>query len=82
MKRKCLNCSHCFTDRYGDPVSCDYGLTDGAMHIGDICPKDLRKIRNFRENNMKDIPDAGCASNVTQWHKIHNNLEQKGGEIC
>lgn len=36
MKRKCLNCSHCFVDGDGDPVSCDYGLPDGAMRIGDI----------------------------------------------
>lgn len=49
MKRKCSNCSHCFVDRDGDPVSCDYGLPDGAMRIGDICPKDHKKIRNFRE---------------------------------
>lgn len=49
MKRKCLNCSHCFVDGDGDPVSCDYGLPDGAMRIGDICPKYHKKIRNFRE---------------------------------
>ena len=49
MKRKCLKCEHVYTDEYGEPVSCDYGVRDGAHPIGTICPKDGKKIREFKE---------------------------------
>ena len=48
MKRRCLKCENCYTCD-GEPVSCDYGVRDGAFAIGETCPKDGRKLRDFKD---------------------------------
>lgn len=54
MKRKCMNCEHCLiSSRDNEPLSCTYGLRDGGMSIGIFCPKDKRRIRDFKEEKRK-----------------------------
>lgn len=55
MKRKCLNCEHGYTPVDGwartgaDTQSCDFGLTDGAAPVGDICPMTGKRLQNVSE---------------------------------
>lgn len=46
------------------------------------CPMAQCASVTFAPRTIKksEISDASCASNVTQWHKIHNNLELKGNK--
>lgn len=43
MKR-CLKCDYVWLNEYGEPVSCSFGLQDGAASIGSHCVKTKRKI--------------------------------------
>lgn len=56
MKRKCLNCPYSLIDDWGDPISCTYGLQDGAMYIGVFCPKDKKRIRNTGKGTWESTP--------------------------
>lgn len=51
MKIRCLNCEHGYTPLYGcgcgeEAQSCDYGLHDGAVPVGEYCRKDGKKLRD------------------------------------
>lgn len=48
MKRKCLKCEYCYLAD-GVPESCCYGVSDGAYPIGEFCPKDGKRIREFKD---------------------------------
>ncbi len=52
MKR-CLKCDYVWLNEYVEPVSCSYGLHDGAKAIGGYCDKNKRKIKRMTEREFK-----------------------------
>ncbi len=52
MKR-CLKCDYVWLNEYGEPVSCSYGLHDGAKTIGGYCDKNKRKIKRMTEREFE-----------------------------
>ena len=55
MKRRCINCEHCYNpipdSGCTDIQSCDFGLKDGAAPVGEICPMDGKKLQNLRKES-------------------------------
>lgn len=53
MKRRCINCAHCYNPIPGssriDVQCCGFGLKDGAAPVGEICPMDGKKLQNLRK---------------------------------
>lgn len=47
--RRCLKCEYVWLNEYGEPVSCSFGLRDGAAGLGSHCPKNKRKLRKMKE---------------------------------
>lgn len=84
MKRKCLNCPHCFTDRYGDPVSCAYGLLDGAMPIGDDGRKfEVRPdvVADFTSMPYDDCSFSGVVFDPPHLKYSGSEKESKGWQM-
>ena len=53
MKRRCINCKHCYNpipcSSRIDDQSCCFGLKDGAAPVGEFCPIDGKKLQNLRK---------------------------------
>lgn len=57
MKRRCINCEHCYSPIPGyeriDNQSCDFGLKEGAAPVGEFCPMDGKRLQNLRKEIKK-----------------------------
>lgn len=67
MKRRCINCAHCYNPIPGssriDVQCCGFGLKEGAAPVGEFCPIDGKKLQNLRKNMVKvRIVQAGICS--------------------
>lgn len=50
MKRRCINCKYGYNPIPGNSCDdfqyCGFGLKDGAVLVGEICPIDGKKLQN------------------------------------
>ena len=57
MKRRCINCKYGYnpiqSNIRDDFQYCGFGLKDGAVLVGEICPIDGKKLQNLRKDENK-----------------------------
>lgn len=57
MKRRRLNCEHCYMPMPGneriDNQSCCFGLKDGGSPVGEYCPMDGKRLQNLRKGGKQ-----------------------------
>lgn len=53
--RRCLKCEYVWLNEHHEPVSCSYGLIDGAAGLGSYCPKNNRKLSKMREKPNDNV---------------------------
>lgn len=58
MKRRCINCEHCYNPIPGssriDVQCCGFGLKEGAAPVGEFCPMDGKKLHNLRKEDEQN----------------------------